>query len=132
MSSVDAEKMAALLDALVPGDGSRWPRFSMAVRVTEFLNAMSRAETEGVERLMWRLDERSEGDLAAALEAAERSDPEAFATVLRAGYRAYYTAPTVLAAVGALADEGPREPSLTFDRDLVAKVMATGAGKRRL
>ncbi len=123
MSSDDAA-MTAILDALIPGD-ARWPRFSAAVEVMVFvagLDEIQRARLSAIEG----------DDAPAALAAWERTEPETFALLQKAAHRAYYTAPSVLAVVRRLAEASPREPQDQFDPTLVARVVATAAGQRRL
>ena len=69
---------------------------------------------------------------AAALTRAEQAAPERFRALLAAVYRAYYTTPAAQAVIAALANAAPREPSSYFDESLLAQVIATQAGKRRL
>ncbi len=71
-------------------------------------------------------------DASAALAAWERAEPQSFAHLLKAAHRAYYTAPSVLAVVRQLAEASPREAQNQFDPTLVARVVATAAGQRRL
>ena len=78
------------------------------------------------------LTDLSDAGSKAAIEAWEQSSPASFAAVLRAVDRAYYTAPTVIDVVITLANAGPREPRQQFDPALIAQVVATDAGKRRL
>jgi hypothetical protein len=116
--------LAPLLDLLIPGD-ARWPSASQAGVTTTALEADLDGET-----FAWVLS------LAAAtvpaLTAIESREPTRFHRMLEAVHRAYYTTPAVQAIVTELANAGPREPSAHFDASLVARVIATQAGKRRL
>jgi hypothetical protein len=120
--------MARMLDALVPGDGARWPSFSTAVDVANFAAALAPSLRETISAWAATLGDAP----ASALARHEQEEPQAFAALLTAVHRAYYTSRPVLAAVRALADAGPREPSPHFDATLVAHVMATQRGRRRL
>ena len=113
---------AAALDLLIPGDGIRWPAFSAAVDVAAFVAALDPALGQALPRLATR----------EAIERWQAENAGAFQALLIAAYRAYYTAPDVLSAVRDLADEGPREPGLLFDPNLVAGVVAGNRGRRRL
>ncbi len=126
MSSDDAAS-AAILDTLIPGS-RRWPCFSRAVETGPFVAGLS----DDMRDRLKTVGERDGADLATALATWERAEPETFAVLLRAVHRAYYTAPRVLAVLRDLAEESPREPMDRFDPQLVAKVVATDAGKRRL
>jgi hypothetical protein len=125
MASPDHNRsLAALLDLLIPGD-ARWPSASGA--------GVTRAEIArdaDAETLAW-IDAQSDATVA-DLAALERAEPQRFRRMLEAVYRAYYTTPAAQAIVVALANAGPREPSPYFDESLVAKVIATQAGRRRL
>ncbi len=115
--------LAGLLDVLIPGD-ARWPSASAAGVTVAAIEAESDAAT-----VDWALS------LAAAvpeLTAAEKREPERFRRLLAAVYRAYYTTRAVQDVVAALANAGPREPSPHFDTRLLARVIATQAGRRRL
>jgi hypothetical protein len=132
MSSDDAANPASVLDALIPGDGKRWPAFSAAVDLQLFVAC----STPEIRHALAALGDAIEGlaptAQACAIAAWEEAEPLAFAALLRAAQRSYYTAPRVLATVAALADAAPREPSPIFDPDLVARVIETNAGRRRL
>ncbi|MCA3261797.1 MAG: hypothetical protein ING44_07640 [Telmatospirillum sp.] len=132
MSSDPHANGGAVLDALIPGDGNRWPPFSAAVDATNFFENCA----PDLRHTLSALCEATEGleptDRTPAIAAWEKAAPMAFAELLHAAHRAYYTAPRVLAAVAALADSAPREPSPVFDAELVARVINTNAGRRRL
>jgi len=112
----------------VPGDGARWPSFSAAVDVEAFEASLAPALRRTISTWAATLGDAP----ASALARHEQDQPQDFAALLTAVHRAYYTAPHVLAAVRALADAGPREPSPHFDATLVAPVTATERGRRRL
>ena len=114
--------LCRLLDALIPGD-RRWPSASAAGVTGAAIEAESDAGT-----VDWAL---ALGATAPELAETERREPARFRRLLAAVYRAYYTTPAVQAVVTALANAGPREPSAHFDDSLVARVIATQAGKRR-
>ncbi len=132
MSSDPAVALAALLDGLIPGDDLRWPPFSAAVAVPAFADGLDPILHDQVTAFCDRHIGTPMADVPAEIAAWEQAAPREFAALLSAAYRAYYTSPLVLGAVTALADAGPREPSALFDPDLVARVVATGAGRRRL
>ncbi len=119
---------ALMLDALVPGDGARWPSFSAAVDVETFEAALAPSLRLTVSTWAATLGDAP----ASALAYREQEESQAFAALLTAVHRAYYTAPRVLGAVRALADSGPREPSPHFNSTLVAPVIAAERGRRRL
>ena len=126
-ATAEDRALAALLDALLPGDAERWPAFSEAVPVVATRAALDDA-------MMQRVAALSRGDAAtlpARIAGFERDDPAAFDAILRALYRAYYAAPAVQAAVRDLAGQVPREASPLVDPTLVAGVLARGAPRRR-
>jgi hypothetical protein len=116
--------LTALLDLLVPGD-QRWPSASAAGVTAADLEADTDDDT-----FVWIMS------LAAAaapqLLEIEQREPARFRRMLEAVYRAYYTTQAVQALVVELANAGPREASPYFDKTLVARVIATQAGRRRL
>jgi len=116
--------ISALLDLLIPGD-ARWPSASRAGVGT----AAIEAELDG-ETLDWVLSLAAAD--RAALAAVEAGEPARFRRLLAAVHRAYYTTPAVQAIVAQLANAGPREQSPHFDESLVARVVATQAGRRRM
>lgn len=124
--------LASLLDCLLPGDGGRWPAFSAAADAEAMCAAL--APPLVARALEWAqalaaIEPERRSETIAAIETAE---PTTFCALLEAAYRFYYSAPAVLAAVEALADSGPREASPHFDPALVARVVTSEAGKRRL
>jgi hypothetical protein len=132
LSSDRTAVLAAFLDELIPGDAVHWPAFSVAVPVAAFAARFGADESASLLAAAECAGRATTKDRAAAIAAWGRSEPDAFAAVLGAAHRAYYTAPPVLAAVAVLADAAPRETSPLFDLDLIAQVAATGAGRRRL
>lgn len=132
MSSDAHANGTAVLDALIPGDGKRWPAFSAAVDATRFAKDCAPDLRQSLSTLGDTIGNLAAAERESAIAAWEKAEPLAFAALLRAAHRAYYTAPRVLAAVAALADAAPREKSSVFDPELVARVIETNAGRRRL
>jgi hypothetical protein len=132
MSSDAVADRASVLDTLIPGDGKRWPAFSEAVDLQLFVARGTPDMQHALAALCDAIQGLAPTAQAPAIAAWEEAEPQAFAALLRAAHRSYYTAPSVLATVAALADAAPREPSPTFDPDLVARVIETNAGRRRL
>jgi len=132
MSSDAALQFAAVLDALIPGDDGRWPAFSAAVDVAYFAENCAPDIRHSLATLEQKMKGLALAERAPAIAAWETAAPQAFAQLLRTAHRSYYTAPRVLASITALADAGPRETSPQFDPTLVAQVVATSAGRRRL
>ncbi len=132
MSSEARANYAAVLDALIPGDSARWPAFSTAVDMRLFIEKGAPDIQHALAALGDAIQGLAPSAQAPAIAAWEEAEPQAFAALLRAAHRSYYTAPRVLATVAALADAAPREPSAIFDPDLVARVIETNAGRRRL
>jgi hypothetical protein len=114
--------LEALLDLLLPG-GDGWPGASAAgaTIADDWAAALALALAGMAPELR-----------AAHLATVEQREPEQFQVMLRAAYRAYYTTPSVQARIVALANAGPREASQHFDETLVARVIATRSGQRRL
>jgi len=132
MSSDARANDAAILDALIPGDGKSWPAFSDAVDVQIFADGCAPPIRDALAALGNATKGLTPGERVPAIAAWETAEPQAFTALLRTAHRAYYTAPRVLAAIAAIADAAPRESSPNFDPDLVARVIATNAGRRRL
>lgn len=122
---------AALLNLLLPG-GARWPSASSAGADLALGQHADRATLEWINALAASLAECAPDAHVSALAEVERREPDSFARMVRAAYRAYYTTPDVQALIAALANAGPREASPHFDESLVAHVIATTAGQRRL
>ena len=132
MSSDAAANSASVLDTLIPGDGKSWPAFSAAVDVPLFVESGTPEMQHALAALGDAIAGLAPSERAPAIAAWEKAESQAFAALLRAAHRSYYTAPRVLATVAALADAAPREPSPIFDPALVARVIETNAGRRRL
>ncbi len=115
--------LATVLDALLPGDPGGWPAASAA------LDPATVAAGLAPDVLAAALDWTPTPE---GLARAQADAPHAFDAVLRAAYRGYYSAPAVAMALRALAEASPREAAPFLDPSLVARVVATGAGKRRL
>ncbi len=117
------DTLAPLLAILVPGDGT-WPSAPGAgVTADDIRTQASAAAFSWIETLA--------GADANRLAAVQAAEPEMFDAMLRAVYRAYYTAPRVQPLVAALANSAPREALPHFDPALVARVVASQAGKWR-
>lgn len=129
----DVKALRTLADAILPGDGNRWPSASNAIDdPRRILREVPADEAEWLAALARELAQLPPHSRIEAARAEEARSPARFARAVQAVYRVYYTSAPVLAVVAALADEGPREPSPVFDETLVAKVKATQAGQRRL
>lgn len=123
----DDAALAALLDALLPGEAPRWPAFTAAVPVAVMRPALDAAMMQRATALA----KRDPAEMALRIAAFERDEPAAFAALLRAVTRAYYSAAPVQAAVRDLAQASPREASPLADPGLVAGVVARGMTRRR-
>lgn len=97
--------------------------------------AMRRALLDGLSRIdvaAWQQSERAFGELApaeqdAALRAVESADPAGFDLLVCLAYRAYYTDPRIVAALGLPAAPQPRGYQLPpFDPALLDKVRQRG------
>lgn len=122
-----------LIDVLIPGDGIRWPSASTALSSCDDLfTDLDVADQDWLAPFAAAVAAAAPADRPARVADAEVAAPEAFGRMLAALYRAYYTTPAVRAVVTDLAEAGPREPSPLIDAGLVARVVATRAGARRL
>lgn len=131
-NSMSSDGTAEVLDALIPGDGARWPAFSAAVAIDPFKAGLAPDARLGLAKIGAATLGLPDKDRIEAIAGWEKSDPAAFGVILKAAHRAYYTAPSVASAVQTLANAGPREASLQFDVDLVQQVIASDVGRRRL
>ena len=96
------ETLVAVLDCLIPGDATGWPaagQHGLAPRFHELLEVLS---TDGPEQLKTVLSHLPEDFLTlstdqqtTSLQTVEASAPDAFETVLKACYSAYYTDPGI-------------------------------------
>jgi hypothetical protein len=122
-----------LADLLLPGDGGRWPAASATiVPIGRVLQEIGEGDAPWLLAFAAQIAATPEAGRAAALQSIETAEPARFERALGAFYRAYYTSAPTLAAVAALAESGPREPSRHFDADLLRQVLATKAGRRRV
>jgi hypothetical protein len=125
--------LKALADALLPGNGGRWPSASTAIApIARVLEEIGKEDAPWLLALSAQVAATPAANRTAHLQSSEAAEPARFERTLGALYRAYYTSATTLAAVEALAEAGPREASPHFDPDLVKQVLATQAGQRRL
>jgi hypothetical protein len=130
LSAID--EWSLVLDDLIPGDGQRWPPFSGTVDTAAFVAGLGAEGSAFLTGLAAEIVALPQDARSAELKRLEHESRAAFQALLKAAYAAYYTAPSVLAVIRAVADEGPREPSPLFDPDLVAPVIAAGRAERRL
>jgi hypothetical protein len=124
------DEIAVLLDLLMPGDAD-WPAASAALR-GGLLDALAPAERAWLTALARNLGRMPEGQRVAFLRDAEAGEPAAFRSMLTALYRSYYASPAVADVTTMLAARDLDEPPVEADSNLMAKVVATGAGRRRL
>jgi hypothetical protein len=122
-----------LIDVLVPGDETVWPSASSALSSCETLFAdLDEIDRDWLSELAAAVSALPPADRPRRVADAEAAAPDVFGRCLAALYRAYYTAPAVRAVVTAVAEAGPRELFPLIDAGLVARVVATRAGVRRL
>ena len=127
-----AEALRTLLDVLVPGDGA-WPPASAALPdMDAWLATLSPTVSAWLHAHAPAVFAAGPDGRVALVAKLEHDTPELFGHVLAALYDAYYNTPAAHAEIVRLAEAGPREPSPHFDPSLVATVVATGAGRRRL
>jgi hypothetical protein len=98
--SLDDAVLAALLDAMLPGDGTFPPasRTAIAPTVRARLTQLGGAETEARIAAAWLA---AGGGAVDAVTLLERERPALFDHLRRAAYLAYYEAPGVIAAIRA-------------------------------
>ena len=121
------EALAALLDTLLPGEPPRWPSCTEAVPVAGMRAVLDAAMMQQVAMLA----KGDQAEMTLRVTSFEREEPAAFAALLRAVTRAYYSAPRVQVAVRDLAEASPREASPLADPALVAGVLKRGMTRRR-
>ena len=122
-----------IADVMVPGDGYRWPPASVALTDPACILTEIAAQHRGWSAtLVCEIANSAPESRARILQRIEAEEPERFAAFVGAVFRAYYTTPSVTAIVAEIANAGPREVDPHFDADLVAQVLMTGAGRRRL
>lgn len=133
-----ADLLKAVLDTLLPGDGSDWPAagaHGLAAKTRE----MAALHLEGATLLNSLLDRLPNGfpaftpdEREAHLAELEASEPRMFAVALSAAYNAYYTDPDIRDIVERVCGYECRPPQplgydLTpFDESLLDKVKARG------
>lgn len=113
----------ALLDALIPGDAI-WPAASAVL-------ADDPVPVPEAARPLIAVASLPPGERSAELARFEAETPTAFAALYHAVADAYYAAPEVAQIIARLARTGPPDPG-SFDRRLLAGVMAEGRARRRL
>lgn len=79
-----------------------------------------------------RLSAMAKGSRRGAVHELERIEPSRFGRIVGMLYALYYSAPPVVAKLRSLAELGSEPAAVRFDPALVAKVVASGAGRRRL
>ena len=135
-SDIDTAAVKALrilTDLLVPGDGHRWPAASRAINpIGRLIEEFGRTEISWLVNTSARIAALHEDERHAAMLALESTEPALFERLVGAVYWTYYTSVTVMSVIEACAETGPHETSPHFDGTLVAKVLATRAGQRRI
>jgi hypothetical protein len=112
---------ARVADAMIPGQGDRWPAASLAIDLADLVETIR--QTLALDPDAWSLRDT---DIPAALDALTKADPAALARLRDAIYSAYYAAPAVQAAIRAIAEAAPRDPQTHFDARLLALVKRRG------
>lgn len=126
------DRLAIVLDRLIPGDAARgWPSAG-AVGLAGKARRLAEERGERLDDLLARLppdfDEAGEAGEVAALEAFEADEPDAFARLILYAYGAYYTDPAVRAVVEERTGYPARPPQPEgyrlppFDESLLATV----------
>lgn len=132
MQYKSTERVAELINILIPGVESRWPSaFSSIIEIDHLYESLG-TEADYIKILAADIADLPTDAREEAVAAREATDGAIFQRMLAVLYRLYYTSPPVLAVVAALADAGPREPSAHVDPTLVAQVLARRPGQRRL
>ena len=132
------DDLSALLDTLLPGDGSDWPaagQHGLAERTRE-LAALFPGGSEALETILAGLPEdfadSPQGACENQLKAIEAAQPEAFEKTVSAAYNAYYTDPAIRDIIERLTGYENRPPQPEgydlppFDESLLDQVKARG------
>lgn len=136
--------LVALLDTLLPGDGSDWPaagQHGLADR-TRDLAPLFPGGKEALETILAALPEGFADNPQEAreslLKAIEAAEPEAFEKAVAAAYNAYYTDPGIRDVIERLTGYENRPPQPKgydlppFDESLLDQVKARGPTWRRV
>lgn len=127
------EDAMVLLDILLPGDAQGWPPASRALDGLEAMLALLAPADQDWLIVQARAVAGFPGEhRSAAVQGLAERQPDGFGRVFQALCAAYYSSPAAQVCIEALADRSPREPSPHFDTSLVARVVQTQAGRRRL
>lgn len=133
------ETVIAVLDCLIPGDATGWPaagQHGLAPRLHELLELLSADGPEQLQTVLSHLPEDflnlPKDQQTISLRKVESSAPDAFDTVLKACYSAYYTDPGVRRIIEQKTGYEARPPQPLgyemepFDESLLEPVRARG------
>ena len=133
------ETVIAVLDCLIPGDAAGWPaagQHGLAPRLHELLELLSADGPEQLQTVLSHLPEDflnlRKDQQTISLQRAESRAPDAFDTVLKACYSAYYTDPGVRQIIEQKTGYEARPPQPLgyemepFDESLLEPVRARG------
>jgi hypothetical protein len=119
-----------IFENIIASDTVEWPSFSKSIPISDIFYEQIAMDHESIFTLILsRPDVRT--DTQNAIGAVERQRPEAFAAFYRDICDAYYSAPAVVAKVAELAEAGPKDALLHFDRSLLDPVIEKSAGRGR-
>jgi hypothetical protein len=124
---IDKDLLCILVDAMIPGHDNRWPAASDVIDAASMARALSQELPPDALALL--AGGRQDPDAALAGLAARL--PRSADRLAEAVYRAYYTAPSVQAAIREIAESGPREPSTDFDETMLDAVRRRDGGPWR-
>ncbi|WP_210483918.1 hypothetical protein [Microvirga antarctica] len=123
--------VSILIDTLIPGDQD-WPSASLALgNDFAFLEALDDDVKSRMLSHASTLTDMTAPQRLSALRDLEQCEPDVFERFLLALYGAYYTTPLVAVRIRTIATSGEPEPQ-HFDPALLAQVIQTQAGRRRL
>lgn len=133
------ETVKAMLDCLIPGDASGWPaagQHGLTERFMELLESLSEQADSHLATVLAGLPDDflalSADRQTACLTTLESAQPEAFETVLKACYAAYYTDPHIRQILEEKTGYEARPPQPEgyvlppFDESLLEPVRARG------
>jgi hypothetical protein len=129
----NSEYAKIFLDEIVNKTASGWPSLFDVVDCRDCVrDILKESDFNWIFLQGRRLKSLEKADRMSTVRAVELAEPGMFGRIVGLLYALYYAAPSVAAKLRRLAERGEEDSAALFDRALVAQVITTGAGRRRL
>lgn len=125
------EDIITLLDNIIPGTNGKWPSFSKCISVFE--GNFKEIIDKNYDLISFIIESKNiSPSFLDSIQLAEALYAGKFQKLYRDMCDLYYSSSYVTESVEDLANAGPREASPHFESQLLTRVIASEAGKRRL